>query len=230
MKKPLNRKAYGSIGHLPNSRLGTGDHKITDGQARIIHTKERDKHDVIIIQEKLDGSNCAVCKVNGKIIPITRSGYVASASRHEQHQMFFRWALMNAERFNRLLMEGERVCGEWLALAHGTRYNLPHEPFVAFDLMTGDKRISYNTFIDRVKAERFTTPKLISYGKPMEHKEILKRLVSGHGAIDPVEGYVCRVERKGEVDFLGKWVRQDKEDGKYFIEKYSEDVWNWSFK
>lgn len=227
MEKPLNRKAYGSIGHLPNSRLGAGDHKVTDGQTRICLLKERDRHDVIIVQEKLDGSNCAVCKVDGNIIPITRAGYRANTSPFEQHHLFEKYVAQNWERFNRLLNEKERVCGEWLALAHGTRYDLPHEPFVVFDIMMGETRLPYNEFIKRVMAEGFTVPKLISYGKPISHEDILKRLEpSGHGALDSVEGYVCRVERKGEVDFLAKWVRKDKEDGKYFKEKTGEDIWN----
>jgi hypothetical protein len=35
------------------------------------------------------------------------------------------------------------------------------------------------------------------------------------GAIDKVEGVVYRVERKGKVDFLCKYVRPDKKDGCY---------------
>jgi hypothetical protein len=53
-KKPLGIKNSGSIGHLPNSRMGEGDHKCPDGQARIATLKTRDKHDRIIVQEKLD--------------------------------------------------------------------------------------------------------------------------------------------------------------------------------
>lgn len=34
--KPLGHKAYGSIPHLPTSRLGPGDHHVTEGQARIL--------------------------------------------------------------------------------------------------------------------------------------------------------------------------------------------------
>jgi len=37
-----------------------------------------------------------------------------------------------------------------------------------------------------------------------------------HGALDPVEGAVWRVERNGKVDFLAKYVRPNKQDGKYF--------------
>ncbi len=97
--------------------------------------------------------------------------------------------------------------------------------------MVGDKRLTHQKFTRRVLAYDFVVPRLINYGKPMSHKDILKRLEpSGHGAIEPVEGYVCRVERRGEVDFLAKWVRADKEDGKYFIEKHGKDVWNWKPK
>ena len=41
---------------------------------------------------------------------------------------------------------------------------------------------------------------------------------SGHGALDPVEGVVYRVQRKGEIDFLAKYVRPDKVDGCYLPE------------
>jgi len=55
--KPLGRKSYGSIPHLPGSRLGPGDYHAHEGQARIATEKARDKHDKIYVQEKLDGSN-----------------------------------------------------------------------------------------------------------------------------------------------------------------------------
>lgn len=227
-RKILNKKAYGSIGHLPNSRLGIGDHKVTDGQAKICLEKERDKNDIIIIQEKLDGSNCCVAKKENKLYFLTRAGYEATTSPYEQHHFFAYWCRENYNRFDELLVNDERVCGEWLALAHGTRYKLPHEPFVVFDLMVGDNRSIYLDFIKRVHSLDFITPRLISYGKPMNHKDVLKRLEpSGHGALDNVEGYVIRVERNNKVDFLCKWVRQDKMDGCYFKESCGEDVWNW---
>lgn len=46
--------------------------------------------------------------------------------------------------------------------------------------------------------------------------------------LGPVEGAVYRVERRGEVDFLAKWVRPDKQDGCYLPEvSGGEAVWNW---
>jgi hypothetical protein len=50
--KPLGFKNYGSIGHLPCSRMGPGDHSVHEGQARICLEKARDKHDRIFVTEK----------------------------------------------------------------------------------------------------------------------------------------------------------------------------------
>ena len=61
--KPLGQKCYGSIHHLPNSPLGPGDYCAYPGQARIATEKPRDKHNLIIVQENLDGSNVAVAKL-----------------------------------------------------------------------------------------------------------------------------------------------------------------------
>ena len=227
-RKPLGRKSYGSIGHFPTSRLGEGDHKITDGQYRICTEIPRDRHDIIIVQEKLDGSNVGVCKVNGAILPITRAGYLASTSPFKMLHMFDKWVEDNYERF-KFLEEGERICGEWLVQAHGTRYELPHEPFVAFDLMIGEKRFNYLDFIRRTSKGNFIYPRLISYGKPVDLNWVIKRLEpSAHGAIDKVEGAVWRVEYKGEVDFLAKYVHPEKVDGTYILKDgvQLEPTWN----
>jgi len=224
--KPLGRKNYGSIGHLPSSRLGPGDHHVTEGQARIATEKTRDKHDVVIVQEKLDGSNVGICKVNGEILALSRAGYLATSSKYEQHHLFAAWVEKNRDRFERLLEEGERVCGEWLAMAHGTLYRLRHEPFVAFDVMRGEVREPFEVF--RKRCREFTQPHLISCGPPMAVAAALASLgeYGHHGALDPVEGAIWRVERQGKVDFLAKFVKHDKVDGKYFEETTGKNVWN----
>lgn len=226
--KPLGQKAYGSIPHLPGSRLGVGDHHVTEGQARIATEKARDKHDLIIVQEKLDGSNVAVVKLNGNILALTRAGYLAETSPYKQHHYFDVWVNRNKDRFSELLNENERLSGEWLAMVHGTKYELPHEPFVAFDLLTGTTRLSFDEFKTRVDKYDFITPFLIHKGYPFSVENMKAAILkSGHGAIDEVEGAVWRVERKGKVDFLCKYVLHHKQDGKYFSEVTGSDaVWN----
>lgn len=219
-EKPLGIKAYGSIPHLPGSRLGPGDHHIEAGQALIATEKARDKYDIIIVQEKLDGSCCAVANIGGKIIALGRAGYPAESSEYPVHHAFAKYVKENEQRFKWLLQDGERVVGEYLGMAVGTVYNLHHEPFVPFDLMRGKYRLPYKIFETRVSELHFNVPNMVHYGGPLSIENAMNLLQwSGHGAADPVEGAIWRVERRGEIDFLTKYVRHDKEDGKYFPEK-----------
>ncbi len=243
-RKPLGHRAYGHIGHLLGSRLGPGDHKLPEGQARICTEKKRAHWDYVIVTEKLDGSNCSVALLDGQIIALGRAGYLAETSRYEQHAMFADWVRQNEERFRAVLCDGERVCGEWLAQAHSTLYELPHEPYVIFDIMhDGHKRMLWDNMLHRLGPGEFTTPHRIFAGgaalpgAPQSIAAVeayLDRRGSQHGGKGPVEGAVWRVESqrannpKRFVDFLGKWVRPEKQDGIYLPEISEKPaVWNW---
>ena len=88
--KPLGHRAYGSIPHLPGSRQGRGDKGLSAQQASLLTDKARDRHDVIIVQEKLDGSNVAVANIGGEIVALIRAGYRADGSNYQQHHHFAR--------------------------------------------------------------------------------------------------------------------------------------------
>jgi RNA ligase len=240
-QKPLGTKSYGHIAHLPGSRMGPGDHKCHEGQKRIATEKARDRHDRIVVQEKLDGSNVGIARLDGRLYPLTRAGYLAETSPYEQHWQFGAWVSTHQTRFLALLEDGERLCGEWLMQAHGTRYALTHEPLVAFDLMCGERRTPYAEFCERLCPYEVITPRLLWEGGPLSIAGALDQVrVSGHGALDPVEGAVWRVERDElinprqggarawKVDFLAKYVRPEKQDGLYLPEKSGQSpVWNW---
>lgn len=232
VNKPLGGKAYGHIPHLPGSRMGSGDHHCDPGQARMACEQAKSKKDVVVVQEKVDGTCVSAAKLNGQIVPLVRAGYIATKSPYEQHHLWALWVRRNEERFQSLLGEGERVCGEWLAQAHSTRYDLTgREPFVAFDIMEAKVRLPYQKFFNGASANGFTVPQLISYGPPRSIEYAMLWLTahgSGHGAIDPIEGAVWRVETGGKVNFLCKYVRPEKKDGIYLPEKSGKDeIWNW---
>jgi len=215
-----------------------------EGQARIATVKTRDKHDTVILQEKIDGSNCGIVRIGDNIFPLGRAGYLASSSPYIQHHHFATWTQKHYSRFLAVLQDGERLVGEWLLQAHGTRYELIHEPFVAFDLMTGSTRLPYEQFTERVKVGHFITPHLLHIGEAISIDEALRILGDKgfHDAIDQVEGAVWRVERnklkdrhsgKREqvVDFLVKYVRSDKVDGIYLDNDVGKEaVWNYDPK
>lgn len=227
--KPFGHKCYGSIMHLPGSQTGPGDYFASEGQTRICCRQQRDDEDLIVVQEKLDGTNVGVAKIEGEIAPLIRAGNRTSASHYEMHHFFHEWALKHRSRFDDLLSEGERCAGEWLMQAHGTRYALAHEPFVAVDLMRHHIRLPFAEVARRCQAQGFTTPRVIHVGNSISVEDVIpNREPSGHGAIDPVEGAVWRVERNGFVEFLAKYVRPGHKLGNYFPETSGEPaVWNW---
>lgn len=230
--KPLNRKNYGSIGHLPCSRMGPADHACHNGQQTICLEKARDKHDRIIVTEKCDGSNVGIARVGDAIHALGRAGYLAQSSKYEQHQLFAYWVREREDFWRSVLEPGQRLVGEWMAQAHGSRYALPLGPFAAFDLMTEDRRAPFDALRALCAAHGIAMPKLLHDGGPISVERAMELHGLGdHGLMDEPEGAVWRVERKGEYDFMAKWVRPDKQDGKYLPDVtgaiVANPVWNW---
>lgn len=223
--KPLGKKSYGSIPHLIGSKLGPGDHHCHDGQHRIATEKTRDKYDSVVVQEKYDGSNVAVCKINGQILSLVRRGYAADSSPFKQHHVFANWVRANEAMFNSVLHNGDRLCGEWIFQAHGLIYDIQHPfaPFVAFDYFAKDERVVYSDFVAKVRGFDILTPRVIFSGGAFPIQSALPTLNAQHDHPVKVvgenpEGLIYRVERKGKVDFLAKYVRADFEPGAYFPE------------
>lgn len=239
-EKPLKAKAYGSIGHLPNSRMGPADHHVHEGQALICTVKPR-KGDRIIVSEKLDGSCMSVANIGGEIVPLTRAGYRASDVTYPHLRAFGPYVAERIDQFRALLQPGERVVGEWIPMAHGTLYDPKHlmfSPFVAFDIFRDGKRVLWDEFDQRVAAVELRRAFRIHDGpSPCTVEYVLGSLrvpdeglashgYGYHGALEDVEGAVWRVEREGRVDFLAKYVRPEKIDGKYFSKISGEpEIW-----
>ena len=229
-EKPLKMKAYGSIGHLPNSRMGPADHHVHEGQAVICTEKPR-KGDRIIVSEKLDGSCMSVANIDGELVPLTRAGYRAAEVTYEHLRAFVPYVEARKAQFADLVRPGERVVGEWIPMAHGTIYDPRHlmfSPFVAFDIFRDGKRVLWDEFDQRVGEVDLRRAFRIHDGAvPCSVERALNSLrvpdedlashgYGYHGALEDVEGAVWRVEREGRVDFLAKYVRPSKVDGKYF--------------
>jgi hypothetical protein len=232
--RPLGGKAYGSIPHLPGSRTGPADRHLSPALARLCTERARDAKDHVVVLEKLDGSCVAAARLGDSLVALGREGRLARHSPNEARRLWSEWVAANAERFLAVLQPGERLVGEWLALAHGTRYALTHEPFVCFDLMRGRERLPWHEVTARVRPGGFVTAGLLHEGGPLSIEAALARLQGGgfHGAIDPVEGAVWRMERHesgaARVDFLAKYVRSDKVDGCFLPENTGRAaVWNW---
>ena len=209
---------------------------MNEGQARICTSEPRDKHDTIIVQEKLDGCCTAVAMHEGQVLALQRAGYLASSSPYLMLRKFASWVDAHEAMFRYLLREGERLCGEWMIQAHGTEYGegVMHGPWVCFDLMQGHDRATVEELEERL--EGYVDMPFIVYPRPTPPEALMKGYVDDLarslttqylpyiGPVDSIEGFVYRVERKGKVDFLAKWVRPDKVDGLYLMQ--DPPVWN----
>ncbi|MCS4088906.1 RNA ligase family protein [Rhizobium sp. BK176] len=220
--KPLGNKAYGSTPHLIGSRLGPGDYSLTQEHSDLFTGKRRRKGDHFIVTEKIDGSCVSVAKLDGNIIALQRAGYLAATSPFALHHAFDRWVAARRDYFDAFLGEGERVVGEWLHTAMGTRYDIvdPDQLFVSFalfhDRFSTDRAI-YDEFRSRTDAAGLPRAALISEGPAIGIEEVLEKLGERgfHGAVDGIEGAVWIMETNGEFNGVAKYVKADKVDGKY---------------
>ena len=226
--RPLGTKAFPKIPHLPGSRTGASDRTAPPELSRRC-TAQSKSGDTIVVEEKLDGSCVAVAKLGGEIVALGREGFRANESENPGRQMFARWVSAKAQRFSNALQDGEWLVGEWLALAHSTRYRLRHEAFVAFDLFTPTGALGTSPLDARLGSE-FARPARLHTGDAISIHAIDERLGAhgAHGALDAVEGAVWRVERDGLVLHRAKFVRAGKVDGAFLPENSGQPaVWNW---
>ena len=212
MEKVLGFKNYGSTPHLLNSRLGKHDKYITQGQHDIIFKKPR-KGDLFLVTEKYDGTNAGVARVNGQLVALTRSGYLAKESEYEHYRIFAEWV----QKYNHLfkgLPEGYRVIGEWMSKRISLLYTIhgEHALFVAYDgFNASNKRCEYISSFSGVLARG-----IAKGNEALNHDELCFRLFNvprNQIYTFKPEGYVVKVFRNGVFDYQAKWVRDDFEAG-----------------
>ena len=229
-RKILGHKAYYSIAHLPESRLGPTERCITERQSELLCDPAfAEEGRVVIVQEKLDGSCVCAYRKSDTVFALGREGDLAELSPNESRRMWAEWMAQNEERFLSALENGERMCGEWMVMVHGTHYDLPHEPFVAFDVFDISNRVlSYSEFNARADRGGFSTPHLVHQGGPIPLSDALEKLGPGfHGSRETPEGLIFRLERNGKPAFKAKYVRHDKVDGCFLEEAtFAETQWN----
>jgi hypothetical protein len=170
-----------------------------------------------------------VAKIDGQPVALIRAGYAADSAKYEHLRLFGVWVRQNHGRFD-AIPEGIRLCGEWLAMAHSTRYVLTHDPFVPFDLMSGGDRLPHDKMTAIAAVCGLTPAAIVHDGGPLSVEAALDAIGEHghHGAANLPEGAVWRCERKGVFDFIAKFVRHDKVDGCLLPEiSGGEPIWHW---
>lgn len=226
----LGEKAYNRIGHLQGSKAGASDRHIHIREnARLIAECPADCE--VIVQEKLDGSCVAVYRRGREILPLGREGDLTYGSRSPMRRMWADWVKINKYLFLDILRDGERLCGEWLAMVHTVRYDDLTTPFYAFDLFDAkNKPIGYDALLERLDGTNIPTPPLLHRGDAIGIEAALDALKQkGIRSQDQSEGAVWRLEEKGVPKLIAKYVREDFEPG-LFLEEHTGKaaLWNWT--
>lgn len=221
--KPIKRKNYGSIPYLnQTATIEKGGSYMPAGQEKILTEKTRDRHDLIVVTEKYDGSNIGIARKGDQIFALTRSGYEAHTSPYGQHHIFSQWVKDRKADFLELLADGERLVGEWLYQVHGTFYKIAdsENPVVFFGLIDNvNRKRTRAALIQRLEWTDYRPARLLHDGPAITPGQLVQRLNEGCNYFtgQPPEGMVYQCERKGFIDFMGKWVRPGFEPGKYCI-------------
>ncbi|MGL3608976.1 RNA ligase family protein [Rhizobium sp. G187] len=169
--------------------------------------------------EKVDGSCVAVARVGDEIHALNRAGYLALSSPYALHHAFHRWVKLREKLFLDMLLDGERIVGEWLHTATGTRYDIvdPDKLFISFSIMRVHDRIPYDNFSKRVDEIGLPRAHVLQDGGPLTIEAMLDLLgESGfHGALDGTEGAVWLHENANQFSAIAKYVKHTKIDGRY---------------
>lgn len=187
---------YPTIMHLPGSKFrDASDRTIGTQEVEWLTVKTKHPADLVIVTEKVDGCNVGVLRRNDSLYPLIRKGYDVRTNQYEWVRDFAKFVDKNHLRFLHLLSNEERVCGEWMIKTHTVRYDMPHEPFVCFDLITGNRRLCYSSLCERLEDSSFTPVGLVHSGGAIATSKAVELLGYGfHGAIDAPEGVVYRYE------------------------------------
>ncbi len=240
MTKAREGSLYGSIPHMAGSRLGPKERTIHAGQQAILESGK--KGYTITVQEKLDGSCVGVLMTDTGPVALTRKGHLCKDSPYFQHYIFESIVNQVASVFSTLLKPGERLVGEFLAEAHGTKYRLEptRVPWFVFDkFTTSGERILQDELKDVIRAVGLFSPRTIYSGKGLslaDAKGKIPELERTGLAVDPMEGFVYRAEHGDKVEFLAKYVRPSHEPGIYLpevrlvtemLDELPPPTWNW---
>jgi hypothetical protein len=183
-ERPLGRKAYFKIAHLPGSRTGPSDRTAPLELAERCLVTPR-PGETVLVEEKLDGSCVAVARVAGQLLALGREGTLAERSGNPGRRLFAEWVTEHASLFAELLADGEWLVGEWLALAHSTHYELRHAPLVVFDGFSRGAQWTRDALSERLDG-KLPQAALLHRGGALGIEAMLEKLGAGqHGAVEP---------------------------------------------
>ena len=129
----LQIRKYPRTPHIAGSRLQPGDEDLDTAPFGEIAGRH------LVIEEKLDGANCAISFGAGNALQLQSRGHYLTGGPRERHfDLLKTWAQSISDRLLGALGQRYIMYGEWLYAKHTVFYDaLPHY-FIEFDVLDTD--------------------------------------------------------------------------------------------
>lgn len=88
----------------------------------------------VVVEEKIDGSQCGVAFKGGKPIFYTKNRHLWGDDKTPSFNGAWKWIWENYEKIEKI-PKGLRICGEWVKVQHHIHYDKLPDWFVAFDVL-----------------------------------------------------------------------------------------------
>jgi len=206
---------FGTIGHLTGSKMiDDRDKLLSDDEQAKFTVCKRDKNDLVIITEKIDGMNAGVIKKNGYLYPINKQGFDVrnmGAVNKELEILGIEWAKWvdnHYSLYDGLLEEGEHLVFENCIVQHTLRYNFKIEPvFLLAKYKADKKRLSYQKLTELAISNGILQPPLLNLGLALPPQAVIKQYPKGViGVQGQMEGIVYNYEHNNEHIGCAKYV------------------------
>ena len=129
---------YPRTRHIEGSRLQYGDSADDQSFAGL-------KGRRLVIEEKVDGANCAISFENGKLRLQSRGHYLTGGPRERHFALLKSWAACHAEAFYLALGKRYIMYGEWLYAKHTVFYDALSHYFMEFDVLDQETGVFLST-------------------------------------------------------------------------------------
>ncbi len=220
--KQLSEKLpeYPRTPHLPHKpNMAIGDIVSTKEETSFLFTSPS-----LLIEEKIDGANCAIMWNNGEIIVrnrehILNKGYLKNTPAKIQFRSLWTWVYDHRDQFIAVEKELEGavgIYGEWCWALHGIIYDKLPAYFIPWGIYDPQmkKMISANLARNILENSGFFCPSRLHIG-PIESWEWLEHLCDKKSLWGPekIEGIYIKDSEAGYVKCCYKMVRPDFKQG-----------------
>lgn len=215
--KPILK--YPRTPHLLGSRQQKGDEDLA-----VVSPSDLDGR-FLIVEEKLDGANCAISfGDDGGIILQSRGHVLSGGPRERQFDLLKRWASARRDELWSVLGNRYIVYGEWLYARHTIRYDcLPHF-FLEFDVLDRerDEFLSTENRRQLLAMTSLIPVPVLSQGPRSRFEDLIGR--SAFSSTETMEGLYIKWEEEGRVCGRYKFVRSAftqvvEEEGVHWIDR-----------